>query len=232
MFFDPIYLLFILPGLVLALLAQKRVAAAYRAGSKVPAASGVSGAEAAARVLEAAGVKGVRISRIEGELTDHYDPSGKVLRLSPGVFEGRSLASLGVAAHEAGHAIQDAKGYHGLILRNVMVPVAGFGSSVFWILILAGVLLSLFQLVLAGIALFSMNVLFQLVNLPVEYDASRRARGALITTGLIQPAEEQLVGQVLDAAALTYVAATLTSVLSLMYYLVRFGLFGGPDRSE
>lgn len=232
MFFDPIYFLFILPGVLLAMWAQMRVSTAYGEGSRIPASSGLTGAEAAAHVLEAAGVRGVRIEPVPGELSDHYDPTHKVLRLSPGVYGGRSIAALGVAAHEAGHAIQDARGYHGLVVRNFMVPLAGLGSSVFWILILAGVLLSIFQLVVAGIVLFSLNVLFQLVNLPVEYDASRRAREALVATGLIQPREDAAVGHVLNAAALTYVAATLTSVLSLLYYLYRFGLLGGSGRDD
>jgi Zn-dependent membrane protease YugP len=227
MFFDPVYILFILPGVLLAFWAQRRVSSAYAEGSRVPAESGLSGAEAATEVLAAAGVRGVRIEPVAGELTDHYDPGQKVLRLSEGVYAGRSLAALGIAAHEAGHAVQDARHFPGLVVRNLMVPVAGIGSSVFWLLILAGVVLNLFQLVLAGIALFSLNVVFQLVNLPVEFDASRRARQALLAVGLVSPREDQTVGRVLDAAAWTYVAATLTSVLSLLYYLHRFGVLGG-----
>jgi Zn-dependent membrane protease YugP len=227
MFFDPLYLLFILPGVLLTLWAQARVSSAYAEGSRVPASSGLSGAEAAAEVMRSAGVHGVRIEPVRGELTDHYDPGGKVLRLSEGVYAGRSLAALGVAAHEAGHAVQDAHHFPGLVVRNLMVPIAGIGSSVFWLLILAGVLLNLIQLIVAGIALFSVNVAFQLVNLPVEFDASRRARQALLAVGLVSPREEQTVARVLNAAAWTYVAATLTSVLSLLYYLYRFGLLGG-----
>jgi Zn-dependent membrane protease YugP len=227
MFFDPVYFLFVLPGMALALWAQARVSSAYAEGSRVPAASGLTGAQAAAEVLRAAGVQGVRIEPVSGELTDHYDPREKVLRLSEGVYAGRSLAALGIAAHEAGHAIQDAQGYPGLVVRNLIVPVANIGSSAFWLLIVAGILLGLIQLVLAGIALFSVNVLFQLVNLPVEYDASRRAREALLAVGLVSPREDETVRRVLSAAAWTYVAATLTSVLSLLYYLYRFGVFGG-----
>jgi Zn-dependent membrane protease YugP len=230
MFLDPIFILYILPGVVLATWAWMRVRSAFADGARVMASSRLSGAEAAARILAASDVPGVRIDSVEGELSDHYDPARKVLRLSPEVYSGRSLAALGIAAHEAGHAIQDARGCAGLVVRNVMVPIAGLGSSLFWLLIVAGFLLGLFQLVLAGIALFSMNVIFQLVNLPVEYDASRRARQALLGDGLIQPEEDATVGRVLDAAAMTYVAATLTSVFLLMYHLVRFALLGRPRR--
>ena len=225
--FDPLYFLFLLPGMGLALWAQSRVSSAYAEGSRIPAASGLTGAQAAAEVLRAAGVEGVRIEPVAGELSDHYDPRGKVLRLSRGVYGSRSLAAIGIAAHEAGHAIQDNRHYHGLVLRNLIVPVAGIGSSVFWLFIVAGVLLQMLQLVLVGIALFSLNVVFQLVNLPVEYDASRRARESLLSVGLIRPEEDATVGHVLNAAALTYVAATLTSVLSLLYYLYKFGVIGG-----
>jgi Zn-dependent membrane protease YugP len=167
---------------------------------------------------------------VAGQLTDHYDPSNKVLRLSEGVYAGRSLAALGVAAHEAGHAVQDATRYSPLVVRNLMVPAAGFGSSAAWIIILAGFVLHWFNLIMIGIGVFSLTVLFQVVNLPVEFDASRRARHALAMTGLISPEEDATVGRVLNAAAWTYVAATLTSILTLLYYLYRAGVFGGRDR--
>lgn len=230
MFFDPMYLLFILPGLLLAGWAKLRIASAYQEGSQIQAAAGLTGAQAALEVMRAAGVQGVRIEPAEGELTDHYDPSHKVLRLSEGVYGGNSLAALGVAAHEAGHAIQDARHYHGLVVRNLIVPIAGIGSSVFWLLILAGALLGMFHLILLGIVLFSVTVVFQLVNLPVEFDASRRARASLLSIGLVDPREDETVGRVLNAAAWTYVAATLTSVLTLLYYLYRYGVIGGGDR--
>ena len=155
-----------------------------------------------------------------------------MLRLSEGVYAGRSLSALGIAAHEAGHAIQDATGYPGLVVRNLIVPLAGIGSNVFWILIVLGALLHLTGLILLGIVLFSVTVAFQLVNLPVEFDASRRAREALLTTGLVSVEEDRTVGKVLNAAAWTYVAATLTSVLILLSYLYRFGFLGGHDRDE
>lgn len=232
MFFDPLYILFLLPGVGLALWAQARVSSAYAEGLKRPASSGLTGAQAAAEVLRAAGVTGVRIEPVVGELSDHYDPTSKVLRLSRDVYLGQSVAALGIAAHEAGHAIQDARRFHGLVLRNLIVPVAGIGSSVCWLFLVAGLVLHMFQLVVLGIILFSANVVLQLVNLPIEFDASRRARESLLTLGLIQQGEDQAVGRVLDAAGLTYVAGTLTSVLSLLYYLVRFGLIGGGSDDD
>ena len=154
----------------------------------------------------------------------------KVLRLSPEVYGGRSLAALGIAAHEAGHALQDATGYPLLDLRNGIVPLAAWGGNLSWILIALGFGLTSLNLVLVGIAAFSLTVVFQFVNLPVEFDASRRARQVLQSLGLITPAEEPVVRRVLSAAAMTYVAATLTSVLTLLYYLFRAGVFGSHDR--
>jgi len=223
MFFDPMYLLFLAPGLLLALLAQWRVSSAYHRASQVPASTGYSGAKTAAEILRESGVGGVAIDVVPGQLTDHYDPGEKVLRLSPDVYRGRNLAALGIAAHEAGHAIQDAKKYPLLGLRNGLVPLANFGGSVGWLMIAAGLVMALSGLVYAGIAVFSLTVLFQLVNLPVEFDASRRAKAELVANGLIAPAEEREVARVLSAAALTYVAATLTSILTLFYFLFRAG---------
>lgn len=223
MFFDPMYLLFLAPGVLLALWAQWRVSSAYHRAQRVPAASGASGAETAAHILHAAGVRTVDIEPVPGQLTDHYSPGEKVLRLSPDVYDGRSLAALGIAAHEAGHALQDAKRYPLLVLRNGLVPLANFGGSVGWLMIAAGLVLAMSGLVWAGIAVFSATVLFQLVNLPVEFDASRRARAELLATGLIARGEEREVARVLNAAALTYVAATLTSILTLVYFVFRAG---------
>jgi len=228
---DPIYYLFLLPGLLLAFWAQARITTTYHEGSRIPAASGLSGAEAAATILQAGHVSGVAIEPVEGQLTDHYDPRQKVLRLSEGVYSSRSLAALGIAAHESGHAIQDASGYHGLVIRNLVVPIAGIGSSLFWVLLLAGLLFGVSQLIALGIVFFSLTVVFQLINLPVEFDASRRARALLMSTGLVTVDEDRVVGKVLNAAAWTYVAATITSVLTLFYFLYRFGFLGG-DQGE
>ncbi len=226
-FLDYWYFIFVLPGMLLALWAQFRVQSAYARASQIAPRSGMSGAEAADAMLHAAGVDGVRIEPVEGFLSDHYVPGQGILRLSPGVFAQRSLAAVGIAAHEAGHAIQDAYRYPLLGMRNVLVPAASVGSSFAWIAIFAGLMLSWTGLTYIGIALFSLVVLFQLVNLPVEFDASRRARIALVEGGLITAEEDVEVGRVLSAAAWTYVAATLTSVLILLYYLFRAGLLGG-----
>jgi uncharacterized protein len=224
------YLLFALPGTLLSMWAQARISSAYAMGSRIPAASGLSGAEAAAMVMEAGGVSGVAIEPVAGELSDHYDPRQKVLRLSHGVYAGRSLASVGVAAHEAGHAIQDASHYPGLVVRNFIVPMASIGSAFFWVPLLAGLAFGIMKLILLAVILFSLTVIFQLVNLPVEYNASRRGRQILQSTGIIRAEEDQVVGKVLNAAAWTYVAATLTSLLTLLYYLIRLGLLGGRRR--
>lgn len=230
--FDPMYFLFLLPGMLLAMWAQWRVKQAYAAASQIPAASGYNGAQAADALLHQAGVGNVRIEPTEGFLSDHYVPGERILRLSPDVYQGRSLASVGIAAHEAGHALQDAQRYPLMGLRNNLVPLASIGGTVSMGLMLLGFALSIMNLVIIGIFAFSLTVLFQLVNLPVEFDASRRARIELVRTGVITPQEEAEVGKVLNAAALTYVAATLSSILTLLYFLFRAGLLGGSRRDE
>lgn len=233
MFFgmDPLYLLISAPGMLLAAWAQSRVSSAFAEGSRYP--SRLTGAEGAAAVMQSEGLANVAIEPVRGHLTDHYDPKSKVLRLSEPVYAGQSLASLGVAAHEAGHAIQDAHHDARLVLRNFLVPAANLGSSAAWIVFFIGMALYSTKLMLAGIILFSLMVLFQLVNLPVEFDASRRARNALQMTGMISQDEDRVVGHVLNAAALTYVAGTLTSILTLVYFILRSGLLGGGgDRRE
>jgi hypothetical protein len=225
MFFDPLYFVFLAPGILLAMWAQWRIHSAYERASQIPAASGYTGAETAALLMREAGVRGVGVEPVEGVMTDHYSPHEKVLRLSPDVYAGRSLAALGIAAHEAGHAIQDQVRYGPLVIRNLMVPLAMFGSNAAWIIILLGFGLKLAGLIYIGIAAFGLTVLFQLVNLPVEFDASRRARRELVAAGLVSPREEAEVARVLNAAAMTYVAATLTAVLTLLYFLFRAGAF-------
>jgi Zn-dependent membrane protease YugP len=225
--YDWMYFVFLAPGILLALWAQYRVKSAYAEASRIPSQSGYTGASAAQAVMHQAGVEGVEIEPVEGFLSDHYVPGQKVLRLSHDVYAGRSLAALGIAAHESGHAIQDSRHYPLLVVRNLLVPLASFGSGISWILILAGFLLAWSDLILIGIVAFSLVVVFQVVNLPAEFDASRRARIALVDGGLVTPEEDVEVGKVLHAAALTYVAGTLTSVLTLLYYLYRSGLLGG-----
>jgi Zn-dependent membrane protease YugP len=226
MIFDPLYFVFLAPAILLGIYAQWKVMNAYHRGREFRTSSGLSGAEAAAVILRDAGVRNVAIEDVPGQLTDHYSPTEKVLRLSPEVFEGRSASSVGIAAHEAGHALQDAHGYSLLVARNAIVPLANFGSITGIIVIVLGFMLAnagLAWLIYVGIAIFSMTVLFQLVNLPVEFDASRRARKRLLATGVITAEEEPEVAKVLNAAALTYVAATLTSILTLAYYLFAAG---------
>jgi uncharacterized protein len=232
MMFDPLYFLILGPALLLALWAQLRVKSAYHKGSQIAARSGVTGAQAAMAVLRRAGVEGVGIEPAQGFLSDHYDPRAKVLRLSPDVYGGRSLAALGIAAHEAGHAIQDQSRYAPLVIRNAVVPLAGFGSNLAMILFMVGLVLSTAarsgggsglgpMLLWGGILLYSAVVFFQLVNLPVEFNASSRAKDMLNELGLVTADEAPTVRKVLSAAALTYVAATLTAILTLIYFIIR-----------
>ncbi|MFG0331382.1 MAG: zinc metallopeptidase [Phycisphaerales bacterium] len=227
MWFDWLYLVILAPGLLLALWAQLSVKSAYARASRVRAHSGLTGAEAARRLLDRAGLREVGVEAAQGFLSDHYDPRKKVLRLSPEVHRGRSLASVGIAAHEAGHALQDAQNYAPLTIRNAVVPVAGLGSNLSFGLFFLGLIFALKPLLIAGIALFSGVVFFQLVNLPVEFNASARAKRELVEAGIIMPEERKEVSRVLNAAAMTYVAATLTAILTLLYYLLRSGLIGG-----
>jgi Zn-dependent membrane protease YugP len=202
------------------LIAQAKVKSNFHKYSKVRASSGLSGAEAAQLMLDREGVRGVRITVSEqGFLSDHYDPSAKTIRLSPEVFNGNSLAALGVACHEAGHAIQDARQYAPLVIRNAAVPMAGFGSSAGVMIVMVGLILNSIGVATIGLVLFAAVVFFQLVNLPVEFDASARAKQALATHGLITAGPEAKgVAKVLDAAALTYVAATAAAIFQLLYY--------------
>jgi hypothetical protein len=217
MFFNFEYLIWIAPALLLAFWAQWRVKSTYAQAQQVPAP--LSGAAAARHILDSAGLNSIDIEQIPGQLSDHYDPRAKVLRLSPEVYQGRNLAAVGIAAHESGHALQDAHSYAALVVRNAAVPVANFGSGISYILILAGFFLQYGVLLWAGIALFGGVVFFQLVNLPVEFNASSRAKAQLVNLGIINQQELVYVDKVLDAAAWTYVAATLQTVLTLLYYI-------------
>ena len=219
--FDPLYLLLMLPGMAVAGWAQSRIASAYREGSRYRVSSGVTGAKAAAIIMNSSGVDNVPIEPVAGQLTNHYDPSKKILRLSASNYQDSSLAAVGVAAHEAGHALQDASHYPLLVVRNLIVPLAGYGSNISFTALMAGMIFRSMTLIWAGILLFSTVVVFQLINLPVEFNASRRAREQLKLTGLITPAEDQVIGKVLGAAAMTYVAATLTSILQLLFFVIR-----------
>lgn len=219
--FDPLYFLFVGPFMLIAMYASARVKSTFKRFSRVGVRSGMTGAEAAAAVARSAGIA-VRIEQSSGFLSDHYDPRGRVLRLSPDVYAGRSISAVAVAAHEAGHAIQDARGYAPLKLRSFMVPITQFGSTGWIWIFFAGMILSIKPLVTVGILVFGVTVVFQLVTLPVEFDASRRARLVLAETGIVTSAEEeQGVGKVLNAAAMTYVASALTSIATLLYLIMR-----------
>ena len=228
LFLDPLYILLIFPGLALSLWATFRVKSAFGRWSRVPVSSGVTGAEAAAWLLRQAGVEGVRIERVGGMLTDHYDPVHRVLRLSPDVYSGRSVAAVAVACHEAGHAIQHARAYLPLHLRSWLVPATQFATNTGYIVMLLGFLLHFFPMILWGALLtFGLTLVFQLVTLPVEFDASRRAKELALRYGLVQsPGERKGMEDMLSAAALTYVAAAVTTLLTLGYYLLRFGGMG------
>jgi Zn-dependent membrane protease YugP len=220
MFFDPLYLLAIAPALLLALWAQMRIRTTYHEAQQQPAP--LSGAAAARHVLDSAGLTHVDIEQTPGHLSDHYDPYHKVLRLSPEVYQSRSLAAVGIAAHEAGHALQDAHNYLPLVVRNAAVPAANFGSNTSFLLLILGLALSYQPLILIGIGLFACVVFFQIVNLPVEFNASARAKEQLVALGIVPQHQMVYVNKVLNAAALTYVAATLMAILTLLYYILRF----------
>ena len=217
-----VYLLFLIPPFLLSLYAQRKVKSTFAEMSQIPAR--MSGGQAARRMLDNAGLNSVAIEQVGGKLSDHYDPRAKVLRLSSDVYNGHSMAAVGVACHEAGHAFQDAQNYAPLVVRNIAVPAANFGSGASFTLLFLGSIMQFPPLILLGVLLFACVVFFQLVNLPVEFNASSRAREELVNQGIIAGNEEQYVAKVLNAAALTYVAATPHSVMTLAYYL--FILFG------
>jgi len=214
--FDPMYFVWIAPAMLLAMWAQWKVQAAFTAAAREPAP--LSGAAAARHILDAAGATDVAIEPVAGHLTDHYDPRTKVLRLSQEVYGSRSLAAVGIAAHEAGHALQDATNYSLLGIRNAAVGAANFGSGLGLFVFMIGLGLALKPVAWLGILLFAGTVFFQLVNLPVEFDASNRAKAQLVSLGIVPAVEMPAVNAVLNAAAWTYVAGTLQSVLTLLYY--------------
>ncbi len=227
MFFDPMYFLFVGPGLLLSLWASFQVKRTFGKYSKVRTMRGMSGAQAAAELLRGAGITDVKIVRHHGMLTDHYNPLTKTLALSEPVYDSDSIASVGVATHEAGHAIQHARAYAPLWLRSVLVPTANIGSSLGYIVMTAGLMFSSANIVLFGAVLFSAVLLFQVVTLPVEFNASNRAKALVVEYGIVTAQERAGVDKVLNAAALTYVAAAISTLLTLLYFLMRAGLLGG-----
>ena len=224
--FDPTYFLVII-GAVICMIASARVKSTYNKYSQYRSASGMTGAQAAQRILNSAGIYDVTIQHVSGNLTDHYNPSAKTLNLSDSVYNSTSVAAVGVAAHECGHAIQDATNYAPLNIRSAIVPAANIGSQLSWPLFIAGLIFSIHPLVTLGIALFSLAVLFQLVTLPVEINASSRALTMLETTGILGTDEKKGARKVLTAAALTYVAALASSILQLLRLII---LAGGRNR--
>ena len=222
-YFDPTYFL-VLIGAVLCIWAQMRVSSTYKKYSRVRSRSGMTGAQAAQRILQMSGIYDVRIEHVRGELTDHYDPSNKVLRLSDSVYGSNSIAAIGVAAHECGHAVQHDKGYAPLSIRTALVPAANIGSKAGIPLILLGALLGMNQLLIQiGIWVFALAVLFQIVTLPVEFNASSRALAMLGDYGMLERDETSGCRKVLSAAALTYVAAAASAILQLLRLILLFG---------
>ena len=228
-YFDPTYILIIIAAII-SLIAQWRVNSAFSKYSRVASMSGMTGAQAARMILQSNGINDVSVQRISGKLTDHYNPSTKVLNLSESVYGSTSVAAVGVAAHECGHAIQHARGYFPLSLRTALVPVANIGSQLSWVFIIVGAILSFNQtLITIGIIMFSAAVLFQLVTLPVEFNASARALEQLESNGILYRDEVSQTRKVLSAAALTYVAAAATAILQLLRLII---LFGGRGRRD
>ncbi|HIS29493.1 MAG TPA: zinc metallopeptidase [Candidatus Avamphibacillus intestinigallinarum] len=216
------YLIYIALLLIIPIWAQMKVKSAYSKYSKIGTSSQMTGADVARKVLNDNGLFDVRIEEVRGQLSDHYDPREKVVRLSSDNYHGTSMASSAIAAHEVGHAIQDAEDYAFLRFRHALVPVASFGSNISYFLIFAGFIFGMLKLALVGIVFMSVAVLFQLVTLPVEFDASSRAMTQLVSTGIIRNDEERETKKVLDAAALTYVAAALVALLELARFVLMF----------
>jgi uncharacterized protein len=226
---DPLYWMMMAPVFLLSLFATIKVKSTFSKYSKVHSSSGIGASEVAAKILQRNGLSSVEVTETTGFLSDHYDPRKKVVRLSPDVYRSDSIAAIGVAAHETGHAIQHAQSYSPLILRNTIVPIATFGSNFAWIAIILGFVLGFMGLVKIGIVLFSAVVFFQLITLPVEFNASSRAKEMLASYGILSQTELVGVKKVLSAAAMTYVAAAASSIMTLVYFLMRAGIFGSRD---
>ncbi len=216
---DPTYYLFLLPGLLLGIFAQMRLTSTYAKYHNTGLDSGMSGAEAARTILDRAGLQTVGINVVPGHLTDHYDPTKKELFLSQDNYYGRSISAVGVAAHEAGHALQHKAAYAPLHIRMAMVPVTNIAAQASMFIFFIGIFMGLVKMALLAVAVYGIVALFQLVTLPVEYDASRRAKQQLLQTGVVNQTEARAVGSVLNAAALTYVAALVSAVVTLLYWL-------------
>ena len=220
--FDPLYVLVVmLPGMLISGAASLAVRAAFNRYSQVASRRGITGAQAAQTLLQRAGIDDVTIIPTHGDLSDHYNPSNRQLALSENVYNSSSVAAIGIACHEAGHAIQHAEKYAFLGMRTKLVPLAGIGSSLGYVVMLVGLLMSMTPLLLVGAALFSLVLLFQVITLPVEFDASSRAKHLVLEAGIVDPDEREGIDRVLNAAALTYVAAVISSMLTLLYFFMR-----------
>ena len=220
--FDPLYVLVVmLPGMLISGAASLAVRAAFNRYSQVASRRGITGAQAAQTLLQRAGIDDVTIIPTHGDLSDHYNPSNRQLALSENVYNSSSVAAIGIACHEAGHAIQHAEKYAFLGMRTALVPLAGIGSSLGYLVMLVGLLMSMTPLLLVGAALFSLVLLFQVITLPVEFDASSRAKHLVLEAGIVDPDERVGIDRVLNAAALTYVAAVISSMLTLLYFFMR-----------
>ena len=216
------YLLFVLPGMLLGLYAQMKLSSTYGRYIREPIASGLSGAEAAREILDRAGLTNMPVNEVGGHLTDHYDPRKKALFLSSENYRGRSLAAVGVAAHEAGHALQHKDAYGPLQLRMMLVPVTQFASWAWMGMMVLGLVLGMAKLVLTGVVVFAILAVFQIVTLPVEFNASSRAKVQLLNLGIVQPQESGAISRVLSAAAMTYVAGMIQAVMQFLYFLSLF----------
>lgn len=231
MFFNTGYIIYMIPAFILMAITSWYVKSAYNKWSQVRAASGLTGAQAAQRLISSSGLYGVQIQAIAGQMTDHYDPRNKTLNLSQGVASQPSVAALAIAAHELGHAMQDAEEYFPLRLRAALVPAVNIGSNLGWVLIMIGLFINFTQLAWLGVLCFATGAVFALATLPVEFDASARAKRLLTESGIIMGEEERGgVNSVLNAAALTYVAALVTAVMQLLYYVTLVG--GGGRRRD
>ncbi len=219
--FDPMYFLFIAPALILSLYASIKVQSSFAKYSQIRTGNGMNGAAVAREILRRNAIDDVQVEEVAGFLSDHYDPRTRVLRLSPKVYQADSISSVAVAAHEVGHALQHKEGYAPLALRSALVPTASIGSNLAWILMLAGFVLGQTGLIWAGVIAFGAVVLFQVITLPVEFDASARAMVQLADGGLVSAEEATGARKMLNAAALTYVAAALTAILQLLYFIMR-----------
>lgn len=220
-FIDPLWFIIAIPGLILAGFATYITKSTFHKYARYAASSGMTGAEAARRLLDSRGLQGVRIEPVRGFLSDHYDPRHRTLRLSPEVYQSNSLSAIGVACHEAGHAIQHAEHFTPLALRSTLVPMASIGTNAAYFIFFIGMLIESLGMMHLGIILFSFVVLFSLVTLPVEWDASARAKRMMVSAGIVTAREQEHAGKVLNAAFLTYVAALVTALLQLLYLILR-----------